>query len=133
MTPLLITLMRTKWGCHTGPSTRCQLVGGTAMCQEGNAGEGRPAAACVSLAGLSQSGTVSPSITFPLAAETPVPSCGRVTPERQASLGGMHEGQRQCPSGSHPLPSFLFAPESTVEDYWAVNKGINGADGNISW
>lgn len=77
--------------------------------------------------------TVSPSITFPLAAETPVPSCGKVTPERQASLGGMHEGQRQCPSGSHPLPSFLFAPESTVEDYWAVNKGINGADGNISW
>lgn len=68
------------------------------------------------------------------ARETPAPSgCGWVSPVCQEGLGGTQAGQGQCPKGSHPFPSFLFAPESTSEDYWAVNKGINGADGNISW
>lgn len=41
MMPLLITLMRTKWGCHTGPFHQVSgSWGGTATCQEGNMARG---------------------------------------------------------------------------------------------
>lgn len=113
MTPLLINLMRTKWGCHTGPFHQVSgSWGGTATCQEGNAGKGAPAAACVGQLlqghGCSHSpATVPPSIAFPLAAEPPVPS--QVWQGHPSASGriGWDAGRAEAMPKWEPSPPFF--------------------------